>query len=58
MPFQFSRLDNDKEQRRDDSIAKISKLSEIKHKSVVLKLGEFLTMYFHLFSIFIHITVS
>ena len=41
-------------ERLDDSIAKIWKLSKIKQKSVVPKLGEFLIMYFHLFSIFIN----
>ena len=39
---------------KDGSLAKAWKLSKIKQKSVGLKLGEFLTMHFHLFSIFIH----
>ena len=43
---------------KDGSLAKAWKLSKIKQKLVALKLGEFLTMHFHLFSIFIHIRIK
>ena len=43
---------------KDGSLAKAWKLSKIKQKSVALKLGEFLTMHFHLFFIFTHIRIK
>ena len=56
-PFHFGSICNGKLQRCDGSIAKIGKLSKIKQKSVVFKLGKFLTITITLLSVMLYLYI-